>query len=145
MARKKSSWLSQFERKVAYDRDTFIEICKRYLRGEQLSEICKKPPMPLAQCVVSWVENNEEASDIWNCARKFESDRVLAKGLGVQMDCGVSDWADAVYDKLEHGYSLNNYQRQAYIMPDWKKIYSRVGDPPVWSSENLQDYEELLK
>ena len=75
MARKKSSWISQFERKVAYDRDTFITICKRCLLGEQLSEICAKPPMPVAQCVMSWVEYNEEASDIWNCARRFESDR----------------------------------------------------------------------
>jgi hypothetical protein len=61
------------------------------------------------------------------------------------MDSSVSDWSDAVYDKLEHGYSLNNYLRQAYIMPDWKKLYPLVGDPPVWSSENLQDYEDLLK
>jgi hypothetical protein len=145
MARKKSSWISQFERKVAYDRDTFITICKRYLLGEQLSEICAKPPMPVAQCVMSWVEYNQEASDIWNCARRFESDRALAKGLGVPMNSSVSDWADAVYDKLDHGYSLNNYQRQAYTLPDWEKLYPKVGDPPVWNSENLQDYEDLLK
>ena len=145
MARKQSSWISQFERKVAYDRDTFITICKRYLQGEQLSAICAKPPMPVAQCFMSWVQYNEEARGIWDCARKFESDRGLAKGLDVPMNSSVSDWADAVYDKLQHGYSLNNYLRQAYTMPDWKKLYPRVGDPPVWSSENLQDYEDLLK
>jgi hypothetical protein len=145
MARKKSSWISQFERKVSYDRDTFITICKRHLLGEQLSAICAKPPMPVAQCVMSWVQNNEEGRGIWDCVRMFESDRALAAGLGVPMNSSVSDWADAVYDKLEHGYSLNNYERQTYIMPDWTKLYSRVGDPPVWSSENLQDYEELLK
>jgi hypothetical protein len=75
MARKKSSWISQFERKVAYDRDTCITICQRYLRGEQLSAICAKRPMPVAQCFLSWVQHNEEARDIWDCARRFESDR----------------------------------------------------------------------
>jgi hypothetical protein len=145
MPREKVGWLSQFERKVAYDRDTFMTICQRYLGGEQLSEICAKPPMPVAQCFMSWVQYNEEARDIWDCALKFNSDRVLAKKLNTPIATCVRDWSDAVYDKLEHGYSLNNYLRQAYTMPDWKKLYPLVGDPPVWTSENLQDYEDLLK
>jgi hypothetical protein len=145
MARKQSSWISQFERKVAYDRDTFITICQRYIRGEELSAICAKAPMPAAQCFLSQVQNNEEARAIWECALKFKSDRGLAKELNVPMDYGLKDWSNAVYDKLEHGYSLSNYLDQQYIMPDWKKLYPLVGEPPVWSSENLSDYEYVLK
>jgi hypothetical protein len=30
-------------------------------------------------------------------------------------------------------------------MPDWKKLYPLIGDPPVWDTENLRNYEDLLK
>jgi hypothetical protein len=145
MASKKVSWISQFERKVAYDRDTFIAICQRNLLGEELSAICAKPPMPEVQRLVSWIQYNDEARAIWNCKCNFEADRRLAKETGVVIDCSAADWAGNVYDKLEHGYSLNSYLDQKYIMPDWKKLYPLVGDPPVWSSENLEAYENLLK
>ena len=31
-----------------------------------------------------------------------------------------------------------------YIPPDWSKVYPLVGDPPVWSTENMQAYDDLI-
>jgi len=31
-----------------------------------------------------------------------------------------------------------------YIPPDWKKVYPLLGDPPVWSTEDIEAYTELL-
>jgi hypothetical protein len=145
MGFKKGSWIAQFERKVAYDRDTFMAICQRVLRGEAVSDICAKPPMPCAEVFLNWIQDNEEARKIWNCKCDFESDRKLAKELDVVINCFAVDWSNNVYDKLEKGYSLDSYMWQKYVMPDWKKLYPLLGDPPVWNTENLQDYEDLLK
>ena len=31
-----------------------------------------------------------------------------------------------------------------YIPPDWSKVYPSLGDPPVWSTENRQAYDDLI-
>ena len=37
---------TRYGRQIAYDREIFIAICRRFLLGEDLRTICAKPPMP---------------------------------------------------------------------------------------------------
>src|ERR1700731_4046397 len=37
---------TRYGRQIAYDREIFIAICRRFVLGEDLLTICAKPPMP---------------------------------------------------------------------------------------------------
>ena len=57
---KQSGPTTLYGRQVAYDREIFISICARLLRGEDLKTICAKPPMPIPQkCAPSPRERGE--------------------------------------------------------------------------------------
>src|SRR5262249_5259858 len=37
-----------------------------------------------------------------------------------------------------------DYIDRKYIPPDWNKVYPLLGGPPVWSTENMQAYTDLI-
>ena len=140
---KQSGPTTRYGRQIAYDREIFISICRSLLEGEDLRDICAKPPMPIGPVFQGWVEDHEEARAIYRSMENFESDRKLAKVLRVPMDARVSDWEARVRANCERGWPADSRERQ-YIRPDWNKVYPLLGGPPVWSTENIESYNELL-
>jgi len=47
---------TSYDRPIAYDREIFIEICRRLIMGLDLDEICSKPPTFLG-----WAQDHKEA------------------------------------------------------------------------------------
>ena len=59
------------------------------------------------------------------------------------MDCHVGEWEYRVRANCERGWPAD-YMERKYIPPDWSKVYPLVGGPPVWSTEDIEAYTELL-
>ena len=140
---KQSEPTTRYGRQIAYDREIVISICRRLLEGEDLRDICAKPPMPIGGVFLWWIQEHPEARAIYRSVENFESDRKLAKVLRVPMDARVSDWETRIRANCERGWPADSVDRQ-YIRPDWSKVYPLVGGPPVWSTENMEAYIELL-
>jgi hypothetical protein len=140
---KQSSPTTLHGRPIAYDREIFIEICRRLLQGEDLKTICAKPPMPVGPVFLGWVQDHQEAREIHRSVRNFLSDRSLAKELGAPWAIPVGEWEEEVRAKLERGHPVDYIDRK-YIPPDWNKVYPLVGGPPVLSTEDMQAYSDLL-
>jgi hypothetical protein len=140
---KQSGPTTLYGRQVAYDREIFISICARLLRGEDLQAICAKPPMPIAPVCMGWVEDHQEARAIYRSVHNFRSDREVAKQLAVfPARATVSEWEEDVRANCERGWPADWIERK-YVPPDWNKVYPLLG-PPVWSTEDIEAYTELL-
>jgi hypothetical protein len=128
-----------YGRPIAYDREICISICRRLLLGEDLETVCAKPPMPIGGAFLGWVQDHPEARAIYRSV-----DRALAKQLGVvPARVTVAQWEQQVRANCERGWPVDWIERK-YIPPDWKKVYPLLGDPPVWSTEDIEAYTELL-
>ena len=79
---KQSRRKSEYERPIVYDREIFIEICRRLLLGEDPLAICEKPPMPTRPGFLGWTQDHKEAREIYRSMENFRSDRALASKLG---------------------------------------------------------------
>jgi len=88
---KQSGPTTRYGRQIAYDREIFISICRRLLEGEDLRDICAKPPMPIKDVFLWWIHDHPEARAIHRSVRNFESDRELAKELRVPWDARVNE------------------------------------------------------
>jgi hypothetical protein len=141
-SRKQSGPTTKDGRQIAYDREMCITICERYVRGEDLKAICAQLPMPIAPMFMKWVQEHPEGRALYRCAENFMSDRALAKTLDVPFDYSAGDWANAVRAKLERGHPVDYIDRK-YVPPDWNKVYPWIGDPPVWSTDDIQAYNNL--
>jgi hypothetical protein len=139
----KSDPTTKHGRQIVYDREIFIGICRRRLAGEDLRAICSKPPMPIAPVFLGWVQDHQEAREIYRSMHNFGSDQGLAKELGVAAPFTASEWEEQVRANIRHDWPADYIQRK-YIPPDWTKVYPLVGGPPVWSTENMQAYNHLL-
>jgi hypothetical protein len=141
---KQSGPTTRYGRQIVYDREIFISICTRLLRGEDLDTICATPPMPIGPVFLGWVEDYPEARAIYRSVDNFRSDRELAKKLAVfPARVNVAEWEEQVRANCERGWPADWIERK-YIPPDWKKVYPRLGGPPVWSTEDIEAYTELL-
>jgi terminase small subunit-like protein len=135
---------TRFGRQIVYDREIFISICARLLRGEDLKKICATPPMPIEPVFMGWVEDHQEARAIYRSVHNFRSDRELAKQLAVfPARATVAEWEEQVRENCERGWPADWIERK-YTPPDWNKVYPLLGGPPVWSTENIEAYTELL-
>src|SRR5262249_46494123 len=75
----------------------------------------------------------------------FGSDRELAKEVGVfPARATVGEWEEQVRANCERGWRADWIERK-YTPPDWNKVYPKLGGPPVWSTEDIEPYTELLK
>jgi hypothetical protein len=93
---------------------------------------------------LGWVQDHQEAREIYRSAQNFLFDRKLAKEeLHVPWPYSVGEWEKGVRAKLELGYPVDYIDRK-YTPPDWQKVYPSLGGPPVWSTENMQDYNDLI-
>jgi hypothetical protein len=88
---KPSDPISEYGRPVAYDREIFIEICRRLIIGEDLQKICTERGMPIGPVFLGWVQDHKEAREIHRSAENFHSDRKLAKQLDVCLLVSVSE------------------------------------------------------
>jgi len=140
---KQSGPTTRYGRQIVYDRELFISICRRLLEGEDLRDICAKPPMPIGPVFLGWIQDHPEARAIYRSVQNFESDSELAKELRVPWDARVNEWENRVRANCERGWPAD-YMERKYIPPDWQKVYPLVGVPLVWSTENIEAYTELL-
>src|SRR6266446_7519569 len=140
---KPSDPMTEYGRPIAYDREIFIGICRRLIIGEDLRKICTERGMPIGPVFLGWVQEHKEAREIHRSAQNFQSDRKLAKELDACLLVSVSEWEDQVRANCERGWRADWIDRK-YIPPDWNKVYPQVGGPPVWSTENMQAYNELI-
>jgi hypothetical protein len=141
---KESGPTTRYGRQITYDREMFISICERLLRGEDLRAICAKPPMPIGPVFLGWVEDHAEARAIYRSVDNFRSDRGLGKELGViPARATVAEWEEDVRANCERGWPADYIERK-YIPPDWNKVYPLLGGPPVWSTEDMQAYNDLI-
>ena len=135
---------TRYGRQIVYDREIFISICERLLRGEDLRTICAKPPMPPGQVFLWWVQDHPEARAIYRSVDNFRSDRALAKQLGViPARATVAEWEEDVRANCERGWPADYIERKN-TPPDWNKVYPLLGGPPVLSTEDIDAYTELL-
>ena len=139
---KQSGPTTLYGRPIVYDREIFISICERLLRGEDLRAICAKPPMPIGQVFLCWVQDHPEARAIYRSMDNFRMDRGLAREVRV-MPAFIAEWEEQVRANCERGWPADWIERK-YIPPDWKKVYPLLGGPPVWSTEDIEAYTELL-
>jgi hypothetical protein len=140
---KKSGPTTKFGRLIAYDREIFIQICRRLVAGEDPEAICCRPPMPIPQVFLGWVRDHQEAREIYRSVRNFECDQVLAKELGVSAPTAPDEWEEQIRSNVRRGFQADWLDRK-YIPPDWNKVYPSIGEPQVWSTENMQGYNDLL-
>jgi hypothetical protein len=141
---KESGPTTRYGRQIVYDREIFILICRKMLLGEDLQTICAKPPMPIPPVFLGWVEDHPEARAIYRSVDNFRSDRELAKqAAGVPARANVAEWEEQVRANCERGWPADWIERK-YTPPDWNKVYPLLGGPPVWSTENIEAYTELL-
>jgi len=100
--------------------------------------------MPIEPVFLAWVEDHPEARAIYRSVENFRMDRELAKQLAVlPARATVAEWEEQVRANCERGWPADGIERK-YIPPDWNKVYPLLGGPPVWSTENIEDYIELL-
>ena len=140
---KQSRRRSEYERQIIYDREICIEICRRLLLGQDLREICAKPPMPLGPGFLGWIQDHKEAREIDRSMGNFRSDRALAKALGTPLRVGISEWEEQVRANIQRGWPADHIDR-GYLPPDWSKVFPIIGGPPASSADNLQAYNDLL-
>jgi hypothetical protein len=63
--------------------------------------------------------------------------------MDVPFTSTAGEWENEVRAKLARGYPVD-YIHRKYIPPDWEnKVYPRIGGPPVWSTEDMQAYDDL--
>jgi hypothetical protein len=121
-----------------------ISICRQLLQGQDLNTICAKPPMPIGPVFLEWVKDHAEARAIYRSVRNFPCDRQLAIEVGVFPEpATVGEWEEKVRANCERGFPADWIERK-YTPPDWNKVYPLLGGPPVWSTENIDAYTELL-
>jgi hypothetical protein len=140
--KKSSSKYDEYGRPLVYDRETVITICRKLLIGQDLKTICAKPPMPPGLVFLGWVQDHPEARSIYGSVDNFRMDRGLAKEVGV-MPASVSEWEGQVRANCERGWPADWIERK-YVPPDWNKVYPLLGGPPVWSSESMEAYNDLI-
>jgi terminase small subunit-like protein len=138
---KESGPTTRYGRQIVYDREIFISICRKMLLGEDLQTICAKPPMPIGQVFLGWVQDHPEARAIYRSVDNFRMDRGLAREVGVITS--IAQWEEQVRANCERGWPADWIERK-YAPPDWKKLYPLLGRPPVWSTEDLEAYTEML-
>ena len=131
-----------YGRQVAYDREICISICRKVLLGEDLQTICAKPPMPIGPVFMGWVEDHPEARAIYRSMENFRMDRELGKQLAV-LPARPIVAEEQVRENCERGWRADWIERK-YVPPDWEKVYPLLGGPPVWSTERIEAYTELL-
>jgi hypothetical protein len=134
---------TRYGRPIAYDREIVISICRKLLLKEDLQTICAKPPMPIGPVFLGWVQDHQEARAIHRSALNFQSDRSLAKELNVPWATCIAEWEEQVRANCERGWPADYIERK-YIPPDWNKVYPLLGRPPVWSTEDMQAYNDLI-
>jgi hypothetical protein len=139
---KDSGPTTRYGRQIVYDREIFISICRKILLGQDLQTICAKPPMPIGQVFLGWVQDHPEARAIYRSVDDFRMDRGLAREVGV-MRASIAEWEEQVRANCERGWPADWIERK-YIPPDWNKVYPLLGGPPVWSTEDIEAYTELL-
>jgi hypothetical protein len=141
---KESGPTTRYGRQIAYDREIFISICERLLRGEELQTICAKPPMPIPPVFLGWMEDHPEARAIYRSVHNFTSDRQLGKQLRVlPTRATIATWEEEVRANCERGWPADYIERKN-PPPDWNKVYPLLGGPPVLSTEDIEAYTELL-
>jgi len=140
---KQSRCRSEYERPIVYDREIFIEICRRLLLGQDPLAICAKPPMPTRPEFLGWIQDHKEARDIHRSMENFGSDRALASKLGTPLLVGIGEWEEQVRANIQRGWPAD-YIDRGYIPPDWSKVFPVIGGPPASSADNLQAYNDLL-
>ena len=140
---KESGPTTLYGRPIAYDREIFIGICRRLIIGEELRKICTERGKPIGPVFVGWVQDHKEAREIYRSAENFHSNRRLVKEVDVCLPVSVSEWEEQVRANLERGWRADWIDRK-YIPPDWNKVYPLLGGPPVWSTESIEAYTELL-
>jgi hypothetical protein len=128
-------------RPIVYDREIFISICRKILLRQDLQTICA---MPIGLVFLGWVEDHPEARAIYRSVRNFRSDRELAREVGaLPARATVAEWEEQVRGNCERGWPADWIERK-YTPPDWNKVYYLLGGPPVWSTENIEAYTEML-
>ena len=140
---KQSRHLGPYERPILYDREILIEICTRLLAGEDLPAICARPPMPRDFVFLGWIQDHQEAREIYRSLQNFKLDRSLAKELGTVLVVSTGEWQEQVRVNCERGWPADHIDR-GYIPPDWSKVFPVIGRPPVDSADNMQAYNDLL-
>jgi hypothetical protein len=55
----------------------------------------------------------------------------------------VGEWEEEVRANCERGWPADWIERK-YTPPDWNKVYQLLGGPPVWSTEDIEAYTEML-
>jgi hypothetical protein len=131
-------------RQITYDREIMISICRQLLRGQDLETICAKPPMPIGSVFLGWIEDYPEARAIYRSVHDFQTVRPLVKELGVfPARATVAEWEEQVRANCERGWPADWIERK-YTPPDWNKVYRLLGGPPVWSTEDIESYTEML-
>jgi hypothetical protein len=131
-----------YGRQIVYDRETVISICRRLLLGEDLRDICAKPPMPIGLVFSGWVQDHPEARAIYRSVDNFRMDRGLAREVG-DMPASIAEWEERVRANCERGWPADWIERK-YTPPDWNEVYPLLGGPPVWSTEDIEAYTEML-
>jgi hypothetical protein len=93
---------------------------------------------------LGWVEDHQEARAIYRSVHNFRSDRGLGKELGViPARATVAEWEEDVRANCERGWPADYIERK-YTPPDWNKVYPSLGGPPVWSTEDMQAYNDRI-
>src|SRR4029077_12965770 len=142
---KQSGPTTKHGRLVVYDREIFIRICKRLVDREDLRAICAEPGMPIGPVFLGWFQEHKEAREIYQSSQNLAVERILSKELGLATTPTTgSEWEEQVRANIERGWPADSIARK-YIPPDWSKVYPLLGDPPVWSTENMQAYDDLIK
>jgi hypothetical protein len=136
---------TRYGRPILYDREIFIRICARLVDREDLRAICAEPGMPIGPVFLGWIQDHKEAREIYQSSQNVAVDRMLSKELGLATTPTTgSEWEEQVRANIERGWPADSIARK-YIPPDWSKVYPLLGDPPVWSTENIQAYDDLIK
>jgi hypothetical protein len=133
-----------YGRPIFYDQEIFIQICSRLVDREDLQAILAGPGMPRGGVFMGWIEDHREAREIYQSSQNVAVDRILFGQLGIAATpTNGNEWAQQVRANIECGWPADSTARK-YIPPDWSKVYPLVGDPPVWSTENMQAYDDLI-
>src|SRR5436190_6102322 len=92
-------------RQIAYDREIAISICRKILLEQDLQTICAKPPMPIGQVFLGWVQDHPEARAIYRSVDNFRMDRELARIVdGIPARPSIGEWEEEVRDNCERGW-----------------------------------------
>src|SRR4029077_5036696 len=101
---KPSDPTTKYGRPIAYDREIVIGICRRLIIGEGLQKICTERGMPIGPVFLGWVQDHQEAREIYRSAENFHSDRRLVKEVDVCLPVSVTEWEEKVRANLERGW-----------------------------------------